>query len=215
MYHVNVHHNVRWYHGVWVYGPSPSHHHHYTHYDNSGRVEKKGTTVSDRPDLPTRKVDRNDTFSVGFQAGSYVSGFENGYSFGDAGFGVDGSYRPVESVGLELAYTYYDQNFEDDSARQTATLQPSMNLYAVPWKRVSPYLNVGGTMSRRSYEESAGGADVASTAYGPHAGLGVEFALGEHAAIDLRGQYVHYLNVTEDPNVPSALQATGGLNFYF
>ena len=76
---------------------------------------------------------------------------------------------------------------------------------------MSPYLNLGATMSRRAYD----GVDIASTAYGPHAGLGLELAVGDSAAIDLRGQYIGYVNVADDQQVPGALQATGGLSFYF
>jgi len=206
VYYTNTHRSVHWYHGVWVYGPSPVHHH---YYGNSGSSE---ATVSEAPPLPSRAVDRNDSFRLGFQGGTYNSAFYDGAAgFGDAGIGFNAAYRPVESVGFELTHTYFDNTFDEASTRQTSTSQASVNVYAVPWKRVSPYLNLGASMSRRSYD----GVDIHSTAYGPHAGLGLEFAVGERAAIDLRGQYIGYLNVADDAQVPGALQGTGGLSFYF
>ncbi|HJN72980.1 MAG TPA: outer membrane beta-barrel protein [Myxococcota bacterium] len=208
VYHVNVHRSVHWYHGVWVYGPRPVHHHYYGGGSSGGGTVDK----SEVPDLPTRKVDRNDTFRLGVQGGTHYSAFNEGaYSFGDAGLGLNVGYRPVESVGFELTHTYFDQTFDEFTQRQTSTSQASVNVYAVPWKRVSPYLNLGATMSRRSYD----GVDIESTAYGPHAGLGVELAIGERAAIDLRGQYIGYVNVGDDQQVPGALQGTGGVSFYF
>ena len=216
--------NVYWYHGVWVYGPYPTDHHHYHSYDHyeSGGTNNTVTTVDERPELPRRKIDRTDRFSLGLQGGQYLSSYDAGAGFADPGLGVSLGYRPVETVGLELSYTYFDQTFDGDTERQTSTLQPSVNLYAFPWTRVNPYLTVGGTMTRRAYEDTWNdgsgeqSATVMGTAYGPHAGLGLEIALGENVALDAKGTYISYMNVDgDDPNAPGALQGTVGLDFYF
>jgi hypothetical protein len=216
VYRPGVRRNVHWYHGVFVYGPAPRHHVEYTTY-SEGEVVTRGQPAKDRSALPERAVDRNDTFSVGVQGGSYLTSYDLGAAFSDPGLGVSASYRPVETVGFELGYTYFDQTFDADSERQTATFQPSMNLYAVPWKRVSPYLNVGATMTRQNYQETIGGTDVSvqDTGWGPHVGAGLELALGERAALDLRGQYVTNLSGGADQLSKGALQGTAGLNFYF
>ena len=216
VYRPGVRRNVHWYHGVFVYGPAPRHHHHYHSY-SGGQVVVEGSKTKDRPDLPQRSVDRNDTFSVGVTGGSYLTSYDLGAAFSDPGLGLRASYRPVETVGFELGYSYFDQTWDDSSARQTATFQPSMNLYAVPWKRVSPYLNVGATMTRQNYDETINGTEVSvqDTGWGPHVGAGLEFALGERAAVDLRGQYVTNLSGGADQLSKGALQGTVGLGFYF
>jgi hypothetical protein len=215
IHHSHTSRNVYWYHGVWVYGPAPTQHHYYT----TTTTHSGGTVVvDDRPDLPKRSIDRTDKYSLGVTGGQYLSGYDSGAGFSDGGFGVTLGYRPVETVGLELGYTYFDQTFDGDTERQTSTFQPSVNLYAVPWKRVNPYLTVGGTMTRRAYDDSwdGGEATVMGSAYGPHAGLGVEIALGDNLALDAKGTYIGYMNVDgSDPSAPAALQGTLGLDLYF
>ena len=208
--------NVYWYHGVWVYGPAPHHHHHYhsTHTTSGSST----VVVDERPELPKRSIDRTDKYFLGVTGGQYLSGYDSGVGFSDAGFGVTLGYRPVETVGLELGYTYFDQTFDGDTERQTSTLQPSVNLYAFPWKRVNPYVQLGGTMTRRAYDDSwdGGEASVMGSAYGPHAGLGLEIALGDNLALDAKGTYIGYMNVDGgDPSAPAALQGTVGLDLYF
>ena len=208
--------NVYWYHGVWVYGPAPHHHHHYhsTHTTSGSST----VVVDERPELPKRSIDRTDKYFVGVTGGQYLSGYDSGVGFSDGGLGVTLGYRPVETVGLELSYSYFDQTFEGDTERQTSTLQPSVNLYAFPWKRVNPYVQLGGTMTRRAYDDSwdGGEATVMGSAYGPHAGLGLEIALGDNLALDAKGTYIGYMNVDgSDPNAPAALQGTVGLDLYF
>jgi opacity protein-like surface antigen len=198
-------------------------HHHY--YGNSGGGGGGSAQVNTdaRPDLPDRKVNRNDTFMVGVHGANYISGYDNGGGFRDPGVGLTIAYRPVETFGVEFQYSYFNPTLDRDSAtpRETATMAPSLTVHAFPWKRVSPYAAFGVTGTRRNYDDSytvAGetmSANVQSTAWGPHAGLGLELALGDNLAVDLEGRYVGYVNVEDDPNAPAALQATAGLNFYF
>ncbi len=224
IYNSHTTRNVYWYHGVWVYGPYPTDHHHYHHGSHGSHSGGSTTTTTkeERPELPRRKIDRTDRFSLGVQGGQYLSSYDAGVGFADPGLGLSLGYRPVETVGLELSYTYFDQTFDGDTERQTSTLQPSVNLYAFPWTRVNPYLTVGGTMTRRAYDDSwtndsgEQSATVIGTAYGPHAGLGLEIAVGDNAALDARGTYISYQNVDgSDANAPGALQGTVGLDFYF
>ncbi|MEY3210926.1 MAG: hypothetical protein RIT28_1407, partial [Pseudomonadota bacterium] len=205
---------VSWYHGVFIYGPAPSHHH---HYHSTGGVAQ----VEAAP-LPDRKIDRNDTFAVGVHAGGYVGGYDDGATFADNGVGAKLRYRPVEAVGLELGYTVYDDSFDSASERRTDLLQPSVQLFVAPWSRVSPYISLGATYSKRSYDDqwSDGVAvyntQVQDSALGAHGGLGLELAIGKSAALGVEARYIHSLNVDgDDPSSPGALQGIGGLSFYF
>jgi opacity protein-like surface antigen len=205
---------VSWYHGVFIYGPAPSHHH---HYHSTGGVAQ----VEAAP-LPDRKIDRNDTFALGVHAGGYVGGYDDGATFADNGVGAKLRYRPVEAVGLELGYTVYDDSFDSASERRTDLLQPSVQLFVAPWSRVSPYISLGATYSKRSYDDQwSDGVAVYSTqvqdsALGAHGGLGLELAIGKSAALGVEARYIHSLNVDgEDPSSPGALQGIGGLSFYF
>ena len=207
---------VSWYHGVFIYGPAPSHHH---HYHSTGGVAQ--AQVEAAP-LPDRKIDRNDTFALGVHAGGYVGGYDDGATFADNGVGAKLRYRPVEAVGLELGYTVYDDSFDSASERRTDLLQPSVQLFVAPWSRVSPYISLGATYSKRSYDDQwSDGVAVYSTqvqdsALGAHGGLGLELALGKSAALGVEARYIHSLNVDgEDPSSPGALQGIGGLSFYF
>ena len=226
-HHAPIHHahttrNVYWYHGVWVYGPYPQYHDSYSVHHTTTTSSGSTVVVDDRPELPRRSIDRTDKFSVGVQGGQYLSGYDLGAGFADKGLGVSIGYRPVETVGLEVSYSYFDQTFDGDTERQTSTFQPGINLYAFPWTRVNPYLTVGGTMTRRAYDDTWNdgsgeqSATVMGTAYGPHAGLGVEIALGDNVALDARGTYIGYMNVDGgDPSLPGAVQGTVGLDIYF
>jgi len=60
------------------------------------------------------------------------------------------------------------------------------------------------------------GAEASDTLFGPQAGLGLEFALGDRAALNVEGRTIRYIDRSdEDLSAPSALQGTVGLNFYF
>ncbi len=207
---------VRWYHGVFIYGPKPVYHAHY-----AGSHGKKGGGANTKA-LPSRKVDRNGDFGVGITTGTYLSGYDEGGDFSDFGLGVSASFRPVETVGLELGYSYHNDTFDSTSERTTSLIQPSVNVYAFPWTRVSPYASLGLTWASRSYEDTWSDGftqqteTVSSTAFGPSLGAGIEFNLAEAASLDLEAKYNGFVNVgADDPNVPGALQAGAGLTFYF
>jgi len=215
----NAHHGhrkpARWYHGVFVYGPAPQHHHnHNTVVVKSGRKASSPT--------PTRDVNRAGSFSVGGQGGVYAGAYDGGAGYADFGVGFTANYRPVEALGIELAYTYFNQTFDEGSERETGVFAPSVQLYAVPWNTISPYASLGVTWAGRSYDDAYNDgyqqktAYVQESAFGPHLGLGMEFALGQRAALDLEARYTSFLNVGgDDPSAPGALTGTAGLNFYF
>jgi hypothetical protein len=214
---VNVHHQrpVYWYHGVWVYGPRPAQH---VYYNETTTVQP-----SERPGLPERKINRSDSFMLGVHGSQMAAGYDGGGSFVDPGVGVSFAYRPVETFSVGLDYSYFNPTMEDSATpRETANIAPNISIHAVPWKRVSPYAEFGMTASRRIYEDqwTQNGeqfeTNVTGTAWGPHAGLGLEVAIGKSLALDLSGKYVGYVNVEgDDPSSPSALQGNLGLNIYF
>jgi len=178
--------------------------------------------VTHRPTKPSRAVDRNGDFSLGIIGGSYVSGYETGGGFGDMGLGITAEYRPLEAIGLELSTTLHDESWDDDTQRINRPTQASVNLYAFPWTRVSPYVTTGLTWNKRSVQDTFfdGLSDTTvvaeDTLFGPHAGLGIEFALGENASINFDGTYTGFLNISDnDPTLPVAVQGTMGLNVYF
>ena len=52
--------------------------------------------------------------------------------------------------------------------------------------------------------------------WGPHAGVGIEFAFGNNVALDLEARYTGYLNTeADDPTIPGALQTTAGFLVHF
>ena len=171
--------------------------------------------------LPQRKVDRDNAVSVGLRSGSYLSGYEAGGDFSDFGMGVAARFRPVEALGFELAYSYHDDTFDSDTERVTGLLQPSLQVFAFPWSRVSPYASVGLTWTERSYEDTwHNGMDevvskVQDTSFGPHIGGGLELSIGKNASIDFETRAIGYLDAQEDGTLPGAVQATFGANFYF
>lgn len=205
-------HPAYWGRGVFVYSPPPRH-----------VVVKGETRTVEGGGNSQRAVDRNGDLAVGIRAGSYHSAYDNGYgAFGDFGMGIGLRYRPVESLGLELGWQYHDETFSSDTERITRPLQASVQLFAFPWTRVSPYFTAGLTWTGRSYSDTYYDGFTYkrevqdSTLFGPHAGIGLEFAVGENVAIDLEGRTIGYLNVDdEDNSLNGALQGTMGLNFYF
>lgn len=203
---------VRWYHGVFVYGPAPHRHQHVR-----GNVYKGNDAVP----MPKRKIDRRDAFSVGLTSGSYMSGYSLGGEFSDFGLGVNARFRPVEGLGFELAYSYHDDTFEGDTERMTAMLQPSVQVFAAPWSRVSPYASVGVTFTERQYNDNwtdgfeEFNSKVHDQSFGPHAGIGLEIALGQNAAIDFETRAIGYLDTQEGDTLPGAIQTTFGAQWYF
>ena len=153
-----------------------------------------------------------------------MSGYAGGGGYGDMGLGLAAEFRPVEAVGLELAWMHHSETWDDNSERTNDPLQASVNLYAFPWTRVSPYFSAGLTWNGRQIsDEYFNGrtleyqvVDTSDTLFGPHAGVGVEFAIGDSAALNFEAQYIGYIDVDDtDASAPSATQGTMGMNFYF
>jgi hypothetical protein len=168
---------------------------------------------------PRRDVDRNGDFSIGVQGGSYLSGFGPGEGYGDAGLGLNVRYRPIESLGFEAAWTYHDASWSADTSRIQQPLQVSAQVFAFPWTRVSPYVLAGVTVTDRNiHQPLAGASDLETDAslWGPHAGVGIEFALGENVGLDFDARFIGYVNKpASDPSAAGAFQGNMGLNFYF
>lgn len=176
---------------------------------------------SGKSQAPAREVNRDESFAVGLRTGTLASGYENGASYSDFGVGFNARYRPTESLGLELSYGYYSDSFNDRSERTTQPLAASVEVFAFPSSRISPYALVGTTWTKRSYNDTYGllpseiheGEDLQ---FGPHAGLGLEFAIGKQAALDLEGRYNTFVtDYDTDPSLSGSLQGTLGLNVYF
>lgn len=205
--------------GVFVYSPPPRRH-------NVVVVNRTvtGNKAGRHDTKPTRAVNRNGDFGIGMRAGSYMTGYENGGGYGDMGLGLTARFRPVESIGLEVSYDHHSQSWDDGSERINNPLQASVNVYAFPWTRVSPYMTAGLTWNNRQinddyYDDASMEYTVVSqqdTLFGPHAGLGMEFAIGDSAALNFEGRYISYLNQDDtDISAPNAVQGTMGLSFYF
>gem|GEM_PF-1675987 len=201
---------LRWYHGRFVYGPRPYHH---------GRV-RRGYYTESVP-MPARQIDRNGAFSMGLTSGGYRSGYSLGGEYKDFGLGINVRYRPVEGLGFEFGYSYHDDTFEADTERITRMFQPSVQVFLAPWTRISPYATVGVTFAEREYDDLwTDGFDnyqtkIYNQSFGPHAGIGLEIALGQNAAIDLESRVIGYLDTQEGDTLPGAIQSTFGVQWYF
>lgn len=169
-------------------------------------------------------MQREDTLAVGLNAGSVFGGYGDAKPYADLGFGLAARYRPEESVGLELAVSSYKQQFSADSDRTTTTAQASVELFASPWSRVSPYALAGLTVAGRTFADDRAVRDataveslsIKDVQWGPHVGLGVEFALGRSVALDLEARGVALIGQDEsDPRIPGMLQTTAGLKVHF
>lgn len=199
-------HAHHWSHGVFVYGPAPV------------IVAGGGGRSGSKASAPKRTVDRAGKFSLGVHGGSYLSDFHEGGGYGDAGLGLSASYRPVEALSLEVAWTHHDSTWSQDSARVQEPLQASVALHAFSWSPVSPYVLAGVTMTDREIDQplARGGLSTSESLWGPHAGVGIEFALGKQVALDFDARFIGYVNKpADDPSRAGAVQANMGLEFYF
>ena len=212
---VRIHH-ARPYHGVFVDGPRPVVH---NHYQNGGSTK---TVVVKEKDLPTRAIDRSNTFAIGLKGGSLYSGYQGATGYADVGMGLTGRYRPAESVGLELSLSHFDQTWTRQSERSQTVGSASVELFAYPWTRVSPYAIGGLTMNNRSIADEiyqydgVNKIETGQSLIGAHAGLGIEFALGKTFALDLEGRYIGYLNkLPTDASNAGAWTTSVGLVAHF
>jgi len=203
-----------WSYGVFVYGP---------HY-RTGRVvyvngQPQPATASAEP---VRQVDRTRQFAVGLRGGRYMSGYQQGPSFGDFGMGIAARYRAAEALGFEVSWAHHDQTWSEDTERWSQPLAASAQLFAFPWTKVNPYLSGGLTWTSRCYNDAIykgpnqTTVEAEDTLFGPHLGLGLELGVGDNASINLEGRGMAYLNKSaDDQSAPSALQGTAGFNLYF
>ncbi len=196
-----------WSSGVFLYNP-PVERHTVTVIERGGGTQ----TVERDAEKPLRAVDRAGTVAIGVRGGSAIGKGLDGEVHGDNGLGITGRFRPVEALGVEVAWMHHRDSWEQQADRTTSPLSVSGQVFAFPWTRVSPYLSAGYTWTSLT--------DGAATGQlkGPHGGVGLELAIGESAALGIEGRYTHYGDFDALPkNTTSAgaLQGTLGLNFYF
>jgi opacity protein-like surface antigen len=219
-YHVRGvprYHPRYWGAGVFYYNPPPKGHKVVVVSGNGANGKRTRHKTK-----PTRVVNRNNSFSIGLNGGTYASGYDSGGGYSDLGLGLMAQWRPVEAVGLEFAWSHTSHSWDEGSERVNSPTQASVNVYAFPWTRVSPYASLGLTWNSRSINDTYWDgrayqtALVDDTLFGPHVGLGMEFALGDSAALDFEGKYISYVDKDpDDLSAPAAVQGTMGLNFYF
>jgi len=205
-------HPQYWSSGVFLYSP-PTHPHSVTVVETGGGTQ----TVEKNADKPLRAVDRSGSFAIGLRGGAYAGRGLDGDRHADNGLGVAARYRLVEALGVEVSWARHRDTWEDASSRSSQPLAVSGQLFAFPWSRVSPYLSAGYTWTHRSSALQ----DASDRVKGPHAGLGLELAIGDSAAIGVEGRYAHYGQLENLGSIgqtyqrAGALQGTLGMNFYF
>lgn len=185
--------------GVFVYGPYPRYH---TAYRGApGPVAQAH--------MPVRQVDRNNSLALGLKAGSLLSGTESGQYYTDPGLGLMLRYRPVETVGLQADLMHHAASL-DTGVRRNSQAAASLQLFAYPWTRVSPYVLGGVTWTGRNVPEGDGVRNDLLT--GLHGGLGLHLGIGQRVGLELEGRYVGYLG-RDGVSPLGALQGTAGLSF--
>jgi len=192
-----------WYHGVFVYGPAPW-----------GPPPPRG----ERAAPPPRHADHAGDLSIGLRGSSYGGAYKRGDNFGDLGLGVAARYRFNDPLGVELQWVYHDDTWQQGTERIEQPLSASLELFAIPWAKVNPYLLGGVTVTARNYQDHVGAYEVVEnrTTWGPHAGVGLEFNLSERMSLNLDARYLAAVNLqADDPSRVGAVQGNLGLNFYF
>lgn len=171
---------------------------------------------------PAPSLDRSGSLAVGLRMGSLVSGYSDApYLYSDPGLGLSARYRPSEGVGVEVAVQHHDESWTLHSHRSQTLLSGSLELFAWPSSRVSPYVLGGLTYNARDLSDvvltPTGPQAVATRAplAGPHLGAGLEFALGDSLALDLEARYVSYWAGLADGADRGALTTTAGLVVHF
>ena len=208
--HKSKHHykKVHRYHGIFVWGPRPGHHRHY-----SG-----GNSSVSNSHMPVRSVNRGNTLALGLRMGSLHSGYNNAEGYGDPGLGFMARYRPVEALGFELTHEEYGVDSAESYRLQTLT-QASIEVFVVPWSRFSPYVLMGVTENDRDIVDPLTNSELAQqdgALYGLHVGISAEFAIGSNFALDLESRFVQYGDKPEgDPSAAGAIQTTGSLVYHF
>ena len=172
-----------------------------------------------RAKAPAIFADRTGQFSLGLTGGSLVSGYDSGSSFGDMGMGLDARYRLTPGFGLEASLS---QHRGGEGDRVSTPLSLGVQAFAFSTNRVNPYAAAGVTFTGRDFDDTFCDGDeyfdfvTNDTLFGPYGGLGLEFAVGQNATVNLEGRLNSYMDLAEeDPTVPVSFQGRAGLNFYF
>jgi hypothetical protein len=200
-----------WGSGVFFYNPPPSRHD--VVYVEKNVVNGTSSTVK----APTRAVDRAGSFALGLKGGALVeqesivvAGDRIQELSGDAGYGITARYRPVESLGLEASWMRHEDT-QGALVRDPVSL--SGQLFAFPWTRLSPYVSAGVTFDGPG---SSAHSPDGKRRFTPHAGLGMELALGRSLALDIEARYLSQMQaLSDDPLADGAVQATAGLMVHF
>lgn len=117
-----------------------------------------------------------------------------------------------------MQWLYHDDTWQEGTERIEQPFSASLELFAIPWAKVNPYLLGGVSVTKRNFQDHTAGGflDTETAVWGPHVGLGLEFNLGKSTSLSFDGRYLSYLNVQpDDPSRHGALQGNMGLNFYF
>jgi hypothetical protein len=179
------------------------------------RAERRG----DRSDAPARVQDHAGDLSIGVRGGVYASGFEGLGGYADSGLGLDVRYRLAEPIGFEIQAMVHDPSFGGGADRMQAPVSGSVELFAFPWARVSPYALAGVTWTARDLSVANADGSVTTISggnWGPHVGLGLEVALTKDVSLSGDARWIGYVNKAEsDPSARGAFQAGLGVNVYF
>ncbi len=193
--------------GVFTYNPPPKRHHVQV-------VEKNPLTgETHRMKMPKREVKRAGSFALGVKGGTLVDTDVGPNSIsGDSGYGLVARYRPIEAFGIEGSWMRHEDI--DSGALVRDPLSLSGQLFAFPWTRVSPFVSVGATWDGPASREFA---PENGRRMSPHAGLGVELAVGKSIAFDVEARYLSQMQaLSDDPLADGgAVQATAGLLIHF
>ena len=192
-----------WYHGVFVYGPAPWS-------PPPPRGEHRAA--------PPRHADHAGDLSIGLRGATYGGAYKNGAHFGDFGLGLAARYRFNDPLGVEMQWVYHDDTWQKGTERIEQPFSGSLELFAIPWAKVNPYLLGGITVTQRNYQDTVHGQEIDENraTWGPHVGLGLEFNLSQHTSLNFDARYLSALNLQPDDAArPGAFQANMGLNFYF
>lgn len=215
--HLPTYHPRYWSTGIFIYSPPPP-----TREVVVVEHSRTGKSRAPASEEPSRAFDRSSSFAVGLKGGSFLSGYDDGGSYGDMGMGLTARFRPVEAVGFEASWMRHSQSWDAVSERSNSPFSVSAQLFAFPWARLSPFATAGLTWNRQTLNDTYfnGLEEVTVTSqetrFGPHVGLGMEFALGERAALDLEARYISDMNHdAEDPTRKGAMQASAGIVFHF
>jgi hypothetical protein len=193
--------------GIFMYNPPPKKH-------QVQVVEKNPVTgVTQRAKMPSRAVDRGGSFAFGLKGGTLVEQeVQANQITGDMGYGIVARYRPIEALGIEGSWMRHEDASSGALVRDP--LSVSAQLFAFPWTRLSPYISGGVTFDGPASRASAPAEGRRMT---PHAGLGLELAIGRSLAIDIEGRYLSQMQaLSDDPlSEGGAVQATAGLLVHF